>query len=75
MDNNTDTFFVQQVYPYQLDLEELADVGFVPYGTTIRSTVNGSFVCAKGDIQCNANKIHVNECNIFSLSSEWTIKR
>jgi len=59
MNQTVATFFIQQIGPYYQYLDDVADIMYDPYGTTQRQT-DGSFQCTQGDIQCNANKIHVN---------------
>jgi len=59
MDQTVAEFFIQQLGPYFQYLDDVAVFEYDPYGTTKRQP-DGSFQCTQGDIQCNANKIHVN---------------
>jgi hypothetical protein len=57
MDSTVAQFFLTQLHPYHQYVEDIAEIDFVPYGTTQRD--GDGFHCQLGDIQCNANKIHV----------------
>jgi hypothetical protein len=57
MNSTVAQFFLTQLHPYHQYVEDIAKIDFVPYGTTQRD--GEGFHCELGDIQCNANKIHV----------------
>jgi hypothetical protein len=58
MNSTVASFFLQQLHPYHQHVEDIAEIDFIPYGTT-RKELDGSFTCVNGDIQCRSNKIHV----------------
>lgn len=61
-------FVMNQMSKNTQIIPEVADYQFISYGLTSRNKTDGSFVCPLGDMQCDANIIHV---KITGLAFEY----